>query len=146
MQSCQMLKMNLSEQTASGRMNHRLLSAILVKINCRNDQSGEKVKKGSDSNSTINFIQIIITQADVSVTNNTVCHSGPSITLFWLPAEWRRQSRYFTNREWNNAVPLKKFQLFALFLKSRAQKRFVYIFLPFCFHWSNNTLYFPISA
>lgn len=128
-----MLKMNLSEQTASGKMNHRLLSAILVKINCRNDQSGGKVKKGSDSNSTSNFIQIITTQADVSVTNNIVCHSGPSILLFWLPAEWKRQSRYFTNREWNNAVPLKKIQLFVYFLKVGLRRDLYIFFSPFVF-------------
>lgn len=59
-------------------MNHRQLSTILVKINCRNDQSWGKVQKGNDSNSTSNFIQIITTQADVSVTKILFAIQAPA--------------------------------------------------------------------
>lgn len=83
-------------------------------------------------------------QADISVTNNVLCHSGASALPYWLPAESRRQPRHFTTKEQQNAV-LQKTCSYSGISSKQGSEDFLYFSLPFPFHWSK-TLYISYNV
>lgn len=76
-------------------------------------------------------------KADISVTNNTICHYDLAHIPFSLPSESRG---ILLSREKNSAVLWKK-SVGHEFFRKRVE-RILKIFFLLLFNWTNGTLYF----